>query len=297
MESTDPQPPEPTFLDPQDLIERSQPAPRAGRLGYGVGLFLLVILLSTFAGGQSPQAQSAVRMIGGLTMMLVIAGMGVFTWYTVHRQREEQRRVDAIDELLQLRRWQEAGMMLQSLLSMPTRTPQARVQALIYLAAVLGRYHRFADAITVQEHLLENIPLDAGTAYGIALGRAMAMLHEDRLVDADRAISELRRAEGSGESGGLALVEMYRDVKTGHPGEAIETFTTKLPVIKKQLGQRVADAWALLAKAYDMVGHEDRAREAYANATVLSPIAEISRRYAEVASLSGKYTPAAAPAE
>jgi Tfp pilus assembly protein PilF len=68
-------------------------------------------------------------------------------------------------------------------------------------------------------------------------------------------------------------------------------------VIKKQLGQRVADAWALLAKAYDMVGHEDRAREAYANATVLSPIAEISRRYAEVASLSGKYTPAAAPAE
>src|SRR3981081_3109270 len=114
MEQSAPQLPEITFLDPQDLIERSQPAPRAGRVGYGLALFLIVILLSTFAGGQSAQAQSVVRLLGGFTMLLVIAGMGVFTWYTVQRQREEQRRLDSIDELLQLRRWQEAGMMLQS---------------------------------------------------------------------------------------------------------------------------------------------------------------------------------------
>src|SRR5258706_10260764 len=255
-----PQAPEPSFLDPDDLIERSQPAPRAGYFGYALGLFLAVVLVSTFAGRQSAQAQSVVQMLGGLTMMLIILAVGRFTWPTVQRQREEKRRLEAVDELLQLRRWQEAGMLLQGLLSKPTRTMQARVQGLIYLAAVLGRYHRFGDAIIVQEHLLENVPLDPGSAYGVALGRAMAMLHEDRLVDADRAISELRRADGSGESAGLALAGVYRDAKSGHPGDARGRVTTKLPVLPKQLGQRGADAWALLAKAYDIVGQEERAR-------------------------------------
>ena len=188
-------------------------------------------------------------------------------------------------------------MMLQQMLSRPTRTPTGRVQGLIYLSSVLGRYHRYGDAIAVQEYLLEHVNLDAGTMYGLKLARAMGMLHEERLVDADRAMNELRRAEGSGESAGLALLEVYRDVKTGHPAEAIEVFQEKLPVLRKQLGQRLADAYALLAKAYDMVGQDALAQEAYTDATLLAPIAEVSRRYGEVATLAGKYAPATAPAE
>jgi hypothetical protein len=171
------------------------------------------------------------------------------------------------------------------------------VQGLIYLSAVLARYHRYADAITVQEHLLEHVNLQGGAEYALRLGRAMAMLHEERLVDADRAIAELRRVEGSSESAGLALVEIYRDVKTGHPGEAIETFAAKIANLRTQLGHRVADAWALVARAYDMVGRGDLAAEAYTNATSLAPIAELSRKYGEVAALTGKYAPATAPVE
>ena len=103
--------------------------------------------------------------------------------------------------------------------------------------------------------------------------------------------------EGSQESAGLALIQIYRDVKTGHPAEAIELFTAKEPILRKQMGHRVADAWALVAKAYDMVGREELARQAYRNATLLAPIAEISRKYAEVASLTGKYPVAEAPGE
>ena len=264
---------------------------------YLAGGFFFVVLTSTIASQQSAEMRAAVKALGGLAMIALMGGMSFITWLTVSRQRDEQRQLDALEELLQLRRWAEAGMILQGMLSQPTRSPQTRVQALIYLTSVLARYHRYTDAMVVQEYLLESENLDPGTDYGMRLGRAMAMLHEDHLVDANRAVSELRRVDGSDQSAGLALLEIYRDVKTGHPQEAIEIFTKKLELLRKQLGHRVADVWALIAKAYDMVGQEDSAKRAYANATLLSPIAEISRKYAEVASLTGKYEPVIAPAE
>lgn len=297
MDAPPPPVSEPTFLDPHELIENSQPAPRTGGLWYVVGGFFFVVMISTYAGNQSPELQTAVRLLGGVTMIGLLMAMSVFTWITVGRQREEQRRLESLEELVQLRRWPEAAMMLQELLSKPTRSPQARVQGLVYLTVVLARYHRYADTITVQEHLLDNIDMDPGTQYALQLGRAMSMLQQDHLVDANQAIRDLHRVENSGESAGLALIEIYRDVKTGHPGEAIEMFDSKLALLRKQLGHRVADAWALVAKAYDMVGREESARQAYVNATLLAPIAEISRKYSEVASLTGKYQPAIAPAE
>ncbi len=289
--------PDPSFLDPHELIERSQPAPRTGAFWYVLAGFFCIVMISTYAGNQSPQLQAVVRLMGGVTMIGLMMAMSVFTWITVSRQREEQRRLDALEELVQLRRWPEAAMMLQELLSKPTRSQQARVQGLVYLTVVLARYHRYADTILVQEHLLDNIDLDPGTTYSLQLGRAMSMLQQDHLVDANQAIRDLHRVENSEESAGLALIEIYRDVKTGHPGEAIEMFNSKQPLLHKQLGHRVADAWALVAKAYDMVNREDSARQAYTNATLLAPIAEISRKYTEVASLTGKYLPAPAPAE
>ena len=50
------------------------------------------------------------------------------------------------------------------------------------------RHHRFEETIAVQNYLLENQMLDEANGYGLRLGRAMAMLREDHLVDADRAM-------------------------------------------------------------------------------------------------------------
>ena len=124
----------------------------------------------------------------------------------------------------------------------------------------------------------------------------MSMLHEDHLFDADRAISELRRGPAAG-SGALALLEIYRDVKTGHPAEAVELFEQKLPVLRDQLGHRSADAYALAARAYDLLGREADARTAFRNATLLAPVVELFRRYPEVQKLADRYKPAPAPAE
>jgi tetratricopeptide (TPR) repeat protein len=187
--------------------------------------------------------------------------------------------------------------MLQTMLSRPARSPLARAQSLLYLAMVLARYHRFEDSVAVHDYILGEIPLDDVTDHAVRLGRAMSLLREDNLLDADRAIAELRRTSRGVDSAGLALVEIYRDVKTGHPAEAIEMFEKQLQVLRRQLSHRVADAWALVARAYDLLDRRQDAQTAYDNATLLMPLAELTRRYPEISPLATKYQPAPAPSE
>jgi len=285
----------PQFLDVPHLLEASQPRPRAGWFWYGLGFFLLIVMVSAYMSAQSQLLGMVAELLSAALMLVVIVAMGVMTWLTVKRQQAEGQQVVAVEELMQLRRWGDAGVILDGMLSEPTRTPQHRVQALIYLSAVLARYHRFADSIAVQEHLLDHVNLDPGTVHGLRLGRAMSMLREDHLVDADRAMAELRRADPERQSAGLALLEIYRDVKTGHPQEAVEIFEQRWPLLRDQLGHRAGDAYYLAAKAYDTLGRDAEAARAYERATLLSPLAELQRRYPEAASLSDKYQPAVSP--
>jgi tetratricopeptide (TPR) repeat protein len=286
-----------SFLEMPSLLERSQPQEQRGWFWYAAGVFLLIVLIATWAGSQSAKLEALVRGLSGLAMLGVIVGMSLLTWRKAQGHRDEARQVASIEELVQLRRWSEAAQLLDGLLGRPMRAHQARIQCLIYLAAVLARYHRFDDAIQVQQYLLDTIRLDPGTEHGLRLGRAMAMLRADHLFDADRAINELRRiaAADGRESGGLALVEMYRDVKTGHPAEAVETFQSHLPAMRDQLGHRVGDAYALAAKAYDGLGRSEEARQAMERATLLSPAAELLRRYPEIAPIAETYRPATTP--
>jgi thioredoxin-like negative regulator of GroEL len=285
----------PTILDVPQLLENSLPRQRPAWIWYALIGFAVALLTSTLASGQNQALQMYVRALGGLAMLGVVIAMGIFTSHTVRQQRKEQQRVEAIEELVQLRRWDQAAAMLDAMLSEPTRMAGSRLQALIYLAGVLARYHRFADAIAVQNYLLEHAQFDPGTTHGIKLMRTMAMLHEDQLFDADRAISELRRE--APDSAGLTLIEIYRDVKTGHPEEAIELFNARTAILRAQLGHRISDAFALIARARDLLGQDTQAAEAFDKATLLVPADELYRRYPEVAALRGKYPAAAMPSE
>jgi tetratricopeptide (TPR) repeat protein len=285
------------FLEVQALLERSQPRPRVPWAWYVAGGLVLALVVGSLAGTQSSSAAALINFFLAVLMVGAMAGTGLAAFLAAKAQRAELQQVQGVDELVQLRRWQEAAGVLQRLLNAPMRTQPARIQALIYLAAVLARYHRFADAVTVQEYILEHVQLDPEGAFGLRLGRAMALLHEDRLFDADRAISDLRRSVPGRESGGLALVEIYRDVKTGHPAEAIEIFEAKLGVMRAQLGHRVGDAYALAARAYDLLGRKEEAKGAFGRGTLLAPVGELMRRYPELAVMADQYPATAAPME
>jgi hypothetical protein len=298
---------EPGFLDVPTLLERSQPRARPNWFWFASGAFILIVLASTYLANQGGPMAHLVNVFSALAMIGLIAGMGLYTWMTVRSARAEHQQLEAIEELIQLRRWPQAASAVEGMLSRPTRTLGARIQGLVYLSSVLSRYNRFEDAIAVHNYLLDNVQMDGGSAHALRLGRAMAMLREDHLVDADRAIAQMRRElrtastdeevqVGEGvESAGLALVELYRDVKTGHPAEAVEAFEKNLPLLRRQLAHRCGDAWALVAKAYDMLGRESDARSAYVNATLLTDRLELERRFPETASLAGKFAPSEVP--
>jgi tetratricopeptide (TPR) repeat protein len=286
----------PPFLDVPHLLDASQPRARTGWFWYAAGFFLLLVMISTYLSSASPLMAGVMQLFSALVMLGLLIGMGMLTFAMAKAQQAEAQQLAAVEELMQLRRWGEAAVVLDGLLGAPMRAPQHRVQGLIYLATVLARYHRFADAIVVQEHLLEHVNLDPGTEHGLKLARVMSMLREDHLVDAHRAMSELRRGDAGRESAGLALLDIYRDVKTGHPDEAIEIFEERLPALRDQMGHRVGDAYYLAAKAYDLLGRDPEAARAYERATLLAPLSELQRRYPEAASLSDKYSPALAPA-
>jgi tetratricopeptide (TPR) repeat protein len=289
----------PHFLDPALLVEVSEPRPRVPWVQFLIGGFVLAMILSWTVGhsSQMQQSQQLFESMIGCGLMAFVGSITFMAFSGARRARLEHTTVSSIEELIHLRRWPEAGLMIQGLLSRPARSPIARAQALFFLAMVLARYHRFEDSVSVYNYILEEMSLDDATDHLVRLGRAMALLREENLLDADRAISELRRTSRGVESAGLALVEMYRDVKTGHPAEAIELFEQRQQVLRRQLGHRVADAWGLLARAYDMLDRKDEAQAAFQNATILMPLSELLRRYPEISALTAKYAPAPAPRE
>ncbi len=283
-------------LDVHAMIADSAPRPR-GMWVWGFSLSILaVMLLGEFAASRQPNLAATIHGATGLATIALVVAAVVVAITAVRRQRAEQRAVAVLEERVQLNRWDEAIALLRQLLSSPMRLPVAWAQALLWLAMALIRFERFEDAIALHDHLLEHVPMDPATAHGVRLARAMAMLREDHLVDADRALSDLRRGGATAQSAGLALIEIYRDIRTGHPAEAIDIFESRRDLLRTQLSHRSADAWALAARGYDLIGRPADAAAAYENATLLSSPAELHRRYPELSSLEGKYAPATLPA-
>jgi tetratricopeptide (TPR) repeat protein len=290
------------FLDAADLLQRSRLRPLPNILWVGVwfgGAAALLFFLSHQLATSKSLApyRALVQGATSVLMLVLMLGMGYLVWFGVRALRREGQQLEALQELVLLRRWPEAASLAGQLLSGPVRLPQTRLMGLLLLSRILMRYHRFSDAVMVCDELLQTDMLDADSARAVRVDRAMALLHEERLFDADRAISELRRGAQVDQSGGLALLEIYRDVKTGHPDEAIQTFQISLSAMRRQLGHALGEAYALIACALDRLGRPAEAQTAFANATVLMPMPELTRRYGEVAAIAPAYTAARSPLE
>jgi hypothetical protein len=290
---------EPTPLDSLDvpaLLEISEPRGSTPWAWYAIGAGILLAGINELLSDEAKPLKLVFGALSGVAIMVILFALMIGSLSAMRAMRAQERQLDGVAEMMQLHRWPQAAIALRQMLSQPARSAHFRIQALVYFTTVLARYDRFDDAVMIQEYLLDHGLVDPTTAFGLRIGRTMAMLRQDRLFDADRAISDLRRTPGAAESAGVALVELYRDVKTGHPTEAIEIFQRKLPILREQLGHRVADAWALVGRAYDLLGREGDARMAIANATLLAPPAELLRRYPELEKLTGRFQPAPMPA-
>lgn len=301
------------FPNVSDLIEISRPRGtlRVLRPGY-----VLIFLAATIVIALLP-LEPPTRVALELGLWGVFIGTAVFFWSVIRGYRIELAELEQIEDMLALKRHFELAPRLQGLMSQPMRTDQNRLRAMVLLASTLGRLTRYDDALLVYKELVETERLAGPSGAMVKLGRAMAMLHSEHLYDADRAINDLRRLidRGGAEDelhqfdasvptggpdvsaiGALRIIELYRDIKTGHAEEAITLFEQNLDALRRGLGHRLGEAYAMAAVAYDRVGREDEARQAFANATVLQGVADLLNRYAELRPLLAKYTPTRAPA-
>jgi tetratricopeptide (TPR) repeat protein len=283
----------PSFTDVRSLLEASQPRPRVTWVGYALALGTLLVLGVLMAG--SSQSQQTLSTVSTLFMALCIGLIVLTNNLALRASRLEHARLQSAEELLHLRRWPQAAMLLQAMLSRPFRSMGARFQALFYFSGALARYHRFDDVIAISDYLIESLPHEEPAVHAVKLSRGMALLRQDRLFDADRVIMDLRRSAHAAESGGLALLELYRDVKTGHATDAIEMFGKRRDMIRNQLGHRAADAHVLMAQASHMLGRHAEAAAEYEAATLLAPAIELHRRYPETSALAGAYVAASPP--
>jgi tetratricopeptide (TPR) repeat protein len=305
-------PPPPPGLDIPVLLEVSRP--RGGLRGLRpsfvmpfLAVSLVVMLLPI-----NPAAKGLFQMLLWMSFLGVVA----YLWNLVRAFRQESRRLDEAEDLLVLKRVYDVVPRLHWLMSKPMQAEQNRLRAMVLLATALARLQRPAEALLIYNELIEVERIAGPGGVMVKLGRVMAMLQSDHLYDADRAINDLRRLidRGGAESemaamdqampsgapdpitiAALRLVEIYRDVKTGHSEEAIALFRDNLQLLRQGLSHRVGEAHALVAIAYDRLGDGQSARERFADATNLQPIAELLQRYPELRPLPALYPPTPAP--
>ncbi len=256
------------------------------------------------------------RVAMGLALCGAFFGLLAYFWSLVRSLRAEEAQLEWIEDALALKRYPDAAGRLQWLMSSAMCSDQHRLRAMVLLATYLARSGRYDDALIVYNELTGTERVAGPSGAMVKLGRAMAMLQSDHLYDADRAITDLRRLidRGGAENelqqidadaptpgvdvlsvSALRLVELYRDVKTGHAQEAIELFEKNLPLLTAGLGHRVGEAHALVAVAYDRLDRPDDARQRFLDGTALQGIADLLNRYPEVRPLITKYAPTPAP--
>src|SRR5271155_3878525 len=135
------------FLDVQTLLELSQPRPRVHWFWYGLVVISLLAMFGALGSGQATEVRQAIDLFSVLIILALMGATAMTTVATARRHRAAQAAVETIEELIQLRRWQQAGLVLQGFLSQPVASARLRAQALVYLSSVLSRHQRFEDAI------------------------------------------------------------------------------------------------------------------------------------------------------
>lgn len=306
-------------IDVPALIALSRPTGSGQRLGLVVPAAWALVLATAIAGKSSGVSTAvafvAIAATASVSMILRSSNRGV---------ERERQVVGRIEDQLALKNVGQVLPELSALLSRPMRRVDHRLRALVLLATALARIDRQDDALLLYEELLDREQIIGPGAAAVRLARAVALLKADRLYDADRAISDLRRdlsrrpqpdrretgPAATPEAAAIAgptdfstlpaagdamtyaatrLVELYRDVKTGHPVDAIELFTADRQALRTGLGHRYAEALALVAAAHDRLNHPEEAAGHFADATALAPAVDLVRRYPELAPLPGRY--------
>lgn len=269
--------------EPSLAIAASQPRPRFPFVPAAV--VVASALLSSVA--FSDISDGATRAVAWVMALLVTVGVVALSvaWaqHLSAKLREEGAVVRQAEEAQRLGRPDVAASLLGRVLANTMVSPVHRLQALGTYVAALARGGRYEEAVGAADAMMsEGVPPEL--AVRLRSAKVYALLREDRLADADRALGELRRMGREGPVGAaLALAEAYRDVRTGHGADLLEAHPAMRELVARFLGARVGDIEALAAWARHRAGDLAGARRHWRRATLLQPVPELLQRYPELA--------------
>lgn len=277
---------EDSLPSPEQLLASSAVRPRLP-----IVPVLMVAAVATAIGlwqtSAPTQGAEAARAVLAMVVPLGLLGIAVAVGSSMRRRiLREQQTVEEAEGSIRFRRYDRALWLLLGVLSGAMISPFQRARALGMYVAVLGRLGRHEQTVKLVEMMLEEGVL-LSTVPALRTVRIHALLREDRLVDADRAITELKRSGREGHTGALlALAEAYRDVRTGHGGDLLEAHDRRRAVVASEIGTRVADLYALAAWAARRGGDIDKARQFWRRATLLGIERELVERYPELSDVA-----------
>lgn len=286
---------------PEAVFSASAVRPRFPMMMALVVVAVTVVVGLMFTNTENEAARAIQRIVSLIVPLGVLAFSIFWSAQQAAELRDEERRVSAMEDASEAKRFDWLAHALTDILSRPMLSPLHRARALnVYVLALL-HVRRFEDAERAAGGMLgEGVPLTMVTS--LRARRVYAMLREDRLVDADRALGELRRQDRevdvAGNAGAMvALLGIYRDAVTGHGDDALQSLNKHRATIAKHLGVRVGDADALAAHAAFGMGQADLAATLWHRATLLVSPASLVESYPPLGKTAAGLTAATIPGE
>lgn len=228
-----------------------------------------------------------------LAILAIVLGVSWYFGLTLRRRHSLQTRAA---EAVQTRQWAHAQALLQQVLSRPIDSPEMRGSALLSLAEVAASRGRHAAAVTLCDSVLE-IRTGEASARLAKIRKALSLLAEDRLTDANTLIDSLRAQQLPEPLGTLVeLAVLYRQIRTGHVEDAVAAAPQLARRAREHLGHRAAMVYGLQASAHLAGGDRPSAERYYDCATRLMTPARLGEQLPDLASLDGQLEPARRPA-
>lgn len=232
--------------------------------------------------------------LGSFVPWAMLAAM--FIWIA-NKRRDlllAQQGVRQVQELTALRRPMDAIQVAWHLLPNLAKYPDMFVQGVMLLGSNLMAVRAWDPAIEAQSFLLEHVPAEHPTGRMIRAQRLLALLHDERLADADAQLRNLQRVQLDPIAASLTqLAQLYQQVKTHHDVDAIASFADSDPQrVFAPLGTEAGYGYAMLALAAYRTQQHDMAAVWWRRATLLIPPHDLELDLPELATLR-ELTPAA----
>src|ERR1700722_12369863 len=96
------------FLDVQTLLNLSQPRPRIHWFWYTIAVMSFLAMIALLGSGQAAEVRQAIDLLSLLIILALMGATTMNTLFNARRHRAAQQTVETIEELIQLRRWQQA---------------------------------------------------------------------------------------------------------------------------------------------------------------------------------------------